>query len=131
MLKTNPYMRIYLAGRVTGLNYRTVRKRFARAEAYLISIGFEVVNPLRIVPEGCTWTDSMRICIHYLSLCNYIALLPGWEKSRGASIEYEVAIGMEEEGKLSGIIHLQEPVAIKEVPAWEEGILIREIIVEP
>lgn len=100
--------RIYLAGRVTGLNYKRVRKRFMRAEAYLQSIGFEVINPMRIVPEGSSWSDAMRICIHYLSLCNYLALLPGWEQSRGARIEYDIAVGMEDEGRMHAIIHLQE-----------------------
>lgn len=111
--------RIYLAGRITGLNYKEVRKRFARAETYLMSLGFEVVNPIRLVPENSSWTDSMRTCMHYLSLCNFMALLPGWERSRGASIEYQIALGMEEEGRMKAIIHLQE-VKVKEEKKYEE-----------
>lgn len=87
---------------------RTTVRRFAEAEAYFESIGFEVVNPTRLVPEGSSWADAMRICLHYLTLCNYIAMLPGWERSRGAQVEYQVAVGMEEEGSLLAIIHLQE-----------------------
>lgn len=101
--------RIYLAGRVTGLEEKSTRKKFEMWEHYLEYLGFEVVNPMRIVPEGSNWTDAMRICIHYLSLCNYLALIPGWEISRGARAEYEFAIGMENDGLMKAIIHLQNP----------------------
>lgn len=100
--------RIYLAGRVTGLNRKTVVKRFAEAQAYLEHMGFEVINPMSIVPEGSSWGDAMRICIHYLSFCSYIAMLPGWERSKGAKIEYQLAVGMYEHDNLKAIIHLKE-----------------------
>ncbi len=100
--------RIYLAGRVTGLNRKRVEKTFCEAQEYFQHMGFEVINPMRIVPEGSSWGDAMRMCIHYLSFCSYIAMLPGWEKSKGARIEYQLAVGMYEHDNLKAIIHVKE-----------------------
>lgn len=98
--------RIYIAGRISGLSYHAVVKQFNEAEYFLRSLGFEVVNPVKIVPPGTGWTEAMRTCIAYLMACNYIAMLPGWKQSAGATIEYNIACGMEEEGKLVAIMHL-------------------------
>jgi len=100
--------RIYIAGRITGKNYRGVHAEFTKAKHFLLSQGFdEVVNPVEIVPPGTGWTDSMLILLPYLATCNYMALLPGYEPSNGAMCEYYFARGMENEGKLHAIIHLQ------------------------
>jgi hypothetical protein len=100
--------RIYLAGRVTGKEYRGVRLQFAAAKQFLLDQGFdEVVSPVEIVPPGTGWTDAMIILLPYLATCNYMALLPGYEPSNGAMCEYYFARGMENEGKLHAIIHLQ------------------------
>jgi len=99
--------RIYLAGIVTGRDYRRVTREFASAKQFLLSIGFdEVVNPCELVPPGTGWTEAMVILIPYLTTCNYIALLPGYERSNGAMCEYYFARGMENEGTLRAIIHL-------------------------
>jgi len=98
--------RIYIAGRISGLSYPAVIKQFNEAEAFLRSLGFEVVNPVKLIPPGTGWTEAMRTCIAYLMACNYIIMLPGWENSTRATIEYNIACGMEEEGKMVAIMHL-------------------------
>ena len=104
---STPIKRIYLAGRVTGKHYRTVYEEFKSAKLFLLSQGFdEVINPCEIVAPGTGWTESMMILLPYLAICNYMALLPGYKPSNGAMCEYYFACGMECEGKLRAIIHL-------------------------
>lgn len=99
--------RVYLAGKVTGLNYKNAVKKFNYAKQFLLSEGFdEVVNPMELVPKGTEWADAMLILLPWLATCNYIAILPGYEDSNGAMTEYYFARGMENEGKLKAIIHL-------------------------
>jgi hypothetical protein len=102
--------RIYLAGKVTGLNYKSAKKKFDEAKHFLLTQGFdEVVNPMEHVPKGTGWTDAMLILLPYLSQCDYIAILPGYETSNGTCTEYYFARGMESEGKMKAIIHLTQP----------------------
>lgn len=103
----NELKRVYLAGKVTGLNYKNAVKKFENAKQFLLSEGFdEVVNPMELVPHDAGWTDAMLILLPYLATCNYIAILPGYEDSNGSMTEYYFARGMENEGKLKAIIHI-------------------------
>ncbi len=78
--------RIYLAGPMTGLPEFNYPAFHAEAER-LRALGFEVVSPAEINPEGGTWEECMRKDIAVLVTCDAVALLPGWENSRGAMIE--------------------------------------------
>jgi hypothetical protein len=99
--------RIYLAGKVTGRNYERVYREFSDAKRFLLAQGFdEVVNPCELVVPGTTWADAMLILLPYLAACNYLALLPGYERSNGAMCEYWFARGMENEGHMKAIIHI-------------------------
>lgn len=88
--ETKP-VRVYLAGPMTGhkdLNFPA----FHAAAANLRASGYEVVNPAEINPDpNACWTACMREDIAQLVKCDRIALLPGWEKSRGALIEARIA----------------------------------------
>jgi hypothetical protein len=66
---------------------------FAAAEEALNVAGYEAVNPgRRGVIEGYKWSDYMRDAIGELVKCDGLCLLPGWEKSRGAAMEYDIAV---------------------------------------
>jgi hypothetical protein len=41
--------------------------------------------------DECTWDDFMRMDLEWLRQCDVIVLLPGWQTSRGARMEYEEA----------------------------------------
>jgi nucleoside 2-deoxyribosyltransferase len=85
--------RIYLAGPCTGiaeLNFPAFNAEAARLRA----IGYEVENPAEINPNGGEWLHCMRRDIPRLVLCDAVALLPGWENSRGALIENGLAVGL-------------------------------------
>lgn len=83
--------RVYIAGPMTGLpefNYPA----FNKAAARLRDLGFHVENPAENPdPPGKIWEGYMRMAIAQLVTCDTIALLPGWDASRGARIEYDLA----------------------------------------
>ncbi len=65
---------------------------FHAAEAILIEYGWEVSNPARNgLPVSASWQEHMRADIRMLTECDTVAMLDGWEGSRGAQIEAKLA----------------------------------------
>lgn len=87
-------MKLYLAGKMSGepdLNFPA----FHAAAADLRARGHVVVNPAEInLDPGAAWLTCMRADIKQLVDCEAICLLPGWEKSRGATLEHQIALGL-------------------------------------
>lgn len=83
--------KVYIAGKVTGLDYKDVYLKFQTAQLKLEACGFEVYNPLHHVDEDCDWNLAMKICLKALIDCDYIHLLHDWNESAGATIEKELA----------------------------------------
>ncbi|MEN5162618.1 DUF4406 domain-containing protein [Achromobacter kerstersii] len=85
-------MRIYLAGPMTGhpeLNFPLFHAEAKR----LRDSGHEVINPAEInVDPTKGWQDCMRADIAELVKCEAIAMLPGWQQSRGATLEHHIAM---------------------------------------
>jgi hypothetical protein len=94
-------MKIYLAGPMTGIpehNYPTFHAAAARIRAK----GHVCLNPAEVNPESSTkigeapthreyWLTCMRRDIPQLLSCDAIALLPFWNKSKGARLEVHIA----------------------------------------
>lgn len=87
--------RIYLSGPMTGLPSLNHPAFNAEAER-LRALGYFVINPAEVdLDEGATWEDYLRTdLIAMLDTCNAIVMLPGWEKSRGATLEHHVACAL-------------------------------------
>ena len=87
--------KIYIAGRVSGVKPEVYEKQFATVKAELEMAGHEVINPLTDIEHEDTtnWGLTIMECLPYVAQCDCIALLPGWEKSNGAQIEYHFARG--------------------------------------
>lgn len=87
-------MRIYIAGPMTGypeLNFPAFHAEAARLRGF----GFDVVSPAEVnVPHPGGWELAMRADIAVLVTCDAIAYLPGWEKSRGAQLEHQIAMAL-------------------------------------
>ena len=84
---------VYIAGPVTGIADDN-RPAFERTREQLLAIdSLEVVTiPHDLVPSNYDHENAMRICLDYLvHETDIVALLPGWENSRGASLERDVA----------------------------------------
>lgn len=87
--------RIYLSGPMSGLPDNNFPAFHAHA-AQLRASGFEVVSPAEI-PDAPSWELCLRADLRELCTCDAIALMPGWERSKGANLELHVAhrIGLE------------------------------------
>ncbi len=83
--------RIYIAGPMTGypeLNFPF----FNTAAKSLREQGHDAVNPAEIVTDqSADWQTCMRADIAQLVTCDAILLLPGWETSKGATLEAHIA----------------------------------------
>lgn len=115
-------MKVYISGPISGLTQEEYHTAFARAEAMLLEMEHEPVNPIKIaacadedcyerlndgsdlpIPGGGAplKEDGVTFLHHYgcymkydiiaLLECEAIALLPGFENSRGAQVELAVA----------------------------------------
>lgn len=84
-------MKVYIIGKVTGMQYQECCEQFEEAHIQLEGLGHEVVNPTRIVPEGTDWLDAMKICIRELIGCDAYHRLPNSLSSKGALLEIFVA----------------------------------------
>lgn len=93
--------RVYLSGPMTGIADNNF-PAFHRWAAKLRADGLDVVSPAEIQEAG-TWELCLRADLRELCTCDTIALMPGWENSRGAHLELHVAhrLGMK-------VMHLSE-----------------------
>jgi len=85
-------MKVYISGPITGIN--NFEKPFQQAEDRLLLGGYSVVNPCTLPHlHGKSWIEYMREDIDAMIRlrCDAIALLKGWEKSRGALLELLIA----------------------------------------
>ena len=84
-------LKIYLAGPMTGLpglNFAA----FHAAALWLRGMGHTVINPTELNTDpDAEWHACMRMDIAALVTCDTIYLLPGWEDSRGAKLEHDIA----------------------------------------
>lgn len=80
---------VYIAGPMTGLKSAN-RPAFAEAAETLRSMGYVVLNPA-VLPTGMPRERYMPICLAMLEQADIICMLPGWETSGGAQIEYRYA----------------------------------------
>lgn len=86
---------IYIAGKVTGLDYQEVLLKFGIAEEELNASGFEAVNPTNLVKDpNAKWEDAMKICIAALVCCDAVYLLPCCNTSPGAKLELAIAANL-------------------------------------
>lgn len=101
---TNKSAPIYISGPITSLQKlgEDWRQPFIEAEANLRRLGFrEIYTPVGIavgVEAMCEalgrraeYSDYMKADLEMLLKCKSILLLRGWEGSKGATLEYQVA----------------------------------------
>lgn len=82
-------MKLYIAGPMTGIDDYN-RAAFHAAEQQLVESGYDVYNPATFL-DSDDWKVCVRVGIRELTYCDGVALLPGWEDSRGVEIELQVA----------------------------------------
>lgn len=94
MNKFIPPNTVYICGPITGLPHEN-RQAFADVQQKLQELNVECVNPHDLFNDldtsAFTHDDYMRVCISALSFCDKVVTLPGWENSKGALMEVQVA----------------------------------------
>lgn len=84
--------RIYISGAISHYPMEQRREAFACAARYLDLNGWEPVNPFdNGLPQPGNWREHMRRDIAMLLECDSIYMLLGWEQSKGAKLELDVA----------------------------------------
>lgn len=87
--------KIYIAGKISGEDYRECFEKFKTAYRQAINMGFEPINPMLFTTDEMSWNECMRIVLRKMLECDSILLLPDYHKSKGAMIEYELAQKLE------------------------------------
>lgn len=91
--------RLYLCGPMSGLSENNYPAFNAAAKLWR-ERGWCVMNPAELGAghrDDPKWDDYMRIDIRYLSECDAVAVLHGWQNSNGAKLELFIAksLGMQ------------------------------------
>jgi hypothetical protein len=84
--------KIYIAGKVTGLDYIHVSQKFGKYEKQLMEQGHTPVVPLNLCDKNDAWRTAMSKCIAALLFCDELHLLPCWPNSPGARVERAIAL---------------------------------------
>ena len=82
--------KIYISGPITGMPDGNA-KAFDEAEGFLTSLGHKAINPRYLNQPGESWHDCMKRDLSVMLACDELAVLPGWENSKGAALEVEIA----------------------------------------
>lgn len=97
-------MKIYIAGPIT-VDKDHYQEHFRKAEEYLKSLNWEVINPALEEYDDCfyketgekdkwtpkAWLFYIKRDMDLVSQCDAIYMLEGWEQSPGANVEHITA----------------------------------------
>lgn len=117
--------RIYIAGPMSGLPELNF-PAFHAAAASLRAQGHHVENPAEINADPkAQWLDCMRMDVARLVTCDAVLMLPGWSKSRGASLEAHIAAALGMQFQYADGAEPALPVAVHDAVAIVLGELRR------
>lgn len=87
--------RFYVSGAIAGHN--GFREKFERGCEEVRALGHEPVNPCDFDGTNFTWEECMVHDLHVLLDCDGIYALRDWKRSRGATIEIQLAMRLGKE----------------------------------
>ncbi|HSW45685.1 MAG TPA: DUF4406 domain-containing protein [Phycisphaerae bacterium] len=118
--------RIYISGPMTGIDRHNF-PAFHAAARRMRAVGWRVVNPAENFGGRTDLPREvyMRVDVALLALCDAIALLPGWQDSRGARAEYLLAreMGLEVRDAVTLRRMAEVPEATVQIAAADEPVL--------
>ena len=80
---------VFISGPMSGIKDHN-RPLFNMVAAELADQGHSVLNPA-ILPDGLSQGQYMQICLPMVAVADELVMLPGWEGSDGAYIEFLLA----------------------------------------
>lgn len=87
-------MKIYIAGKITGLDHDEAFAAFEEAERQIIAAGHEPLNPMKLVDQtpGRRYEEYLADALRVMLVeGEAVKMIEGWTGSRGASIEHKIA----------------------------------------
>lgn len=85
-------MKIYTAGKISGLNRDDVIIKFEAAQKILVAKGHQVFIP-SVLPayDEVSHEDYLHICYAMIDICDAVYMLSDWQQSKGARMELQYA----------------------------------------
>ena len=81
-------MKIYIAGKISGLERKAVEEKFENAKKALSLKGYQVFVPTILPVLGEMFhEDYLHICYSIIDVCDAVFMLKDWQKSEGAKKE--------------------------------------------
>ena len=96
-------MKVFISGPMTG--YKNFNRRKFNRVARKLSKRYTVLNPA-VLPDGLIYEQYQEICLAMLKDCDAIYMLKGWEKSKGAVIEWRYAMRNDKMVLIEGVFEI-------------------------
>lgn len=81
-------MKVYISGKISGLDPVEAKKNFIKAELRLRNQGHTVMSPKGIMDfAGFEHEDYMHVCKAMIDVCDAIYMLSNWQISKGSREE--------------------------------------------
>ena len=87
-------MKVYIAGKITGLPQEVYSMSFNQAEERLKDLGFNTINPIKIKDPTTPYEEALDECFNLIRNADVVYLMPNWVDSEGAKREYMYAQGL-------------------------------------
>lgn len=85
--------KVYISGPISGYDLEERKATFAKTADQLSKLGFWPVNPFdNGLADSATHQEHMKADLKMLLSCDMIYMLPKWEGSWGARLEFVVAV---------------------------------------
>lgn len=85
-------MKVYIAGKVTGLEKAAIFGKFYDAKKLLTEEGHTVMSPAVLALNGgFEHSDYMHICFAMIDVCDAVYMQKDWQQSKGARMELQYA----------------------------------------
>lgn len=118
--------KVYISGKISGLDFDEACRRFGEAEKHLQKLGFRTSNPTKMAL--CVWLAQhghYRLCLllqlAWLCIsCQCIYLLDGWHTSDGARAERAIS-------RIFGLTALYEQTKRKPSPVSKAAEAFAEL----